>query len=131
MDNLFETPQIVSLRYIVDNVKTSIPFYVELLGFEIVMNPPVGFAMISKGNLRLLLNEPGAGGAGQSMPDGATPAPGGWNRMQLQTHDLVSAIHSLKAMKAKFRNDIVVGNGGKQILLIDPSGNLIELIESK
>ncbi len=93
------------------------------------MHTPGGFAMLSKGNLRLLLNQPGAGGAGQAMPDGTMPAPGGWNRIQLQTQDLDSAIKKLTNQKAKFRNKLVMGNGGKQILLLDPSNNLIELIE--
>jgi catechol 2,3-dioxygenase-like lactoylglutathione lyase family enzyme len=106
-------------------------FYTELLGFEIVMNPPSGFAMLSKGNLRLLLNEPGAGAAGQSMPDGVKPAPGGWNRLQLQTQDIASAIEHLSTKNVQFRNELVKGNGGKQILLKDPSGNLIELVEPK
>jgi predicted enzyme related to lactoylglutathione lyase len=95
------------------------------------MNPPGGFAMLSRGNIRLMLNEPGAGGAGQAMPDGTAPSSGGWNRFQLQTHDLNSAIAYLKRNNANFRNEIVSGNGGKQILLLDPSGNLIELVEPK
>jgi catechol 2,3-dioxygenase-like lactoylglutathione lyase family enzyme len=129
MLDLFDKPQTVTVRYIVSDVKACVTFYVELLGFEIVMNPPSGFAMLSRGNLRLLLNEPGAGGAGQSMPDGRVPEPGGWNRMQLQTRDINAAINQLKSKKAEFRNDVVVGNAGKQILLLDPSGNLIEIIE--
>lgn len=81
MDSLFETPETVSIRYIVDDVKACVKFYTELLGFEVKMNPPSGFAMLTKGNIRLLLNEPGAGGAGQSMPDGTAPPPAagiGW-----------------------------------------------------
>lgn len=129
MDRLFNNPDTVSIRYIVNDVNACVKFYTELLGFESVMNPPSGFAMLSKGNVRLLLNQPGAGGAGQSMPDGTAPAPGGWNRMQLQTPDIQSAIEFLKSKNAKFRNDLVIGNGGKQILLLDPSGNLVELVE--
>lgn len=129
MDGLFKNPDAVSIRYIVNDVKACVKFYTDILGFESVMNPPSGFAMLSKGNLRLLLNEPGAGGAGQSMPDGTAPEPGGWNRMQLQTPDISSAIDYLRGKNAKFRNELVIGNGGEQILLLDPSGNLIELIE--
>ena len=131
MSNTFVTPEIVNIRYIVNDVSSCVKFYAELLGFEIVMNPPGGFAMLKKGNLRLLLNEPGAGGAGQSMPDGDSPKPGGWNRIQLQTQDIASEIKRLKNKNARFRNELVTGNGGKQILLLDPSGNLIELVEPK
>jgi catechol 2,3-dioxygenase-like lactoylglutathione lyase family enzyme len=129
MDKLFDKPENVSIRYIVKDVKAAVQFYSDVLGFEIVMNPPSGFAMLSKGNMRLLLNEPGAGAAGQSMPDGTAPEPGGWNRLQLQTRDMQAAIDFLKSKKVKFRNEAVVGAGGKQILAIDPSGNLVELIE--
>jgi hypothetical protein len=87
--------------------------------------------MLSKGNLRLLLNEPGPGGGGQAMPDGAVPAPGGWNRIQIEVENLEETIKALKDKKATFRNELVVGIGGKQILLQDPSGNLVELFESK
>ncbi|HYG19602.1 MAG TPA: VOC family protein [Ohtaekwangia sp.] len=131
MKSTFIIPETVSVRYIVNDVSASVKFYVELLGFEVAMNPPAGFAMLSKGNLRLLLNAPGAGGAGQSMPDGVSPAPGGWNRIQLQTKDIAGAITELQHKKAQFRNALVTGNGGKQILLLDPSGNLIELVEPK
>src|SRR5690606_9598951 len=95
------------------------------------MNPPSGFAMLTKGNIRLLLNEPGAGGAGQSMPDGTAPEPGGWNRMVFNTPDIHAAVDFLKSKDARFRNEIVEGFGGKQILLLDPSGNLVELVEPK
>lgn len=131
MDNTFFNSETVSVRYIVNDIESCVKFYTLLLGFEVVMNPPGGFAMLSKGNLRLLLNEPGAGGAGQSTADGATPAPGGWNRIQLQTKDLEAAIDQLMNQKVRFRNELVLGNGGKQILVLDPSGNLIELVEPK
>lgn len=121
----------VSVRYIVDDINACVTFYTELLGFDVVMNPPAGFAMLSKGNIRLLLNEPGAGGAGKSMPDGTKPEPGGWSRLVLQTNALESLIAQLKNRKAKFRNELVAGNAGKQILLLDPSGNVIELFEPK
>jgi catechol 2,3-dioxygenase-like lactoylglutathione lyase family enzyme len=131
MNNTFFSAEMVSVRYIVNDIDSCVKFYTQLLGFDVVMNPPSGFAILSKGNLRLLLNEPGAGGAGQSMPDGTVPSPGGWNRIQLNTQDLQSAIEELTKQKASFRNELVMGNGGKQILLLDPSGNLIELVEPK
>jgi catechol 2,3-dioxygenase-like lactoylglutathione lyase family enzyme len=93
------------------------------------MQPGPGFAAISRGELRLLLNRPGAGGAGQAMPDGQVPAPGGWNRIQLEVEDLDAAVARLRAAGSRFRNEIVVGRGGKQILLEDPSSNPIELFE--
>jgi catechol 2,3-dioxygenase-like lactoylglutathione lyase family enzyme len=119
----------VSVRYIVDDVDAAILFYTKHLGFNVEMNPAPGFAMLSRGDLRLLLNEPGAGGAGQAMPDGRRPEPGGWNRIQLQVDDLASLVNTLGQAGAHFRNDIVTGRGGKQILLDDPAGNCIELSE--
>jgi catechol 2,3-dioxygenase-like lactoylglutathione lyase family enzyme len=116
----------VSVRYIVHDVDAAIAFYTERLGFGVEFNPP-GFAVLSRGDLRLLLNEPGAGGAGQPMPDGREPEPGGWNRIQLEVDDLVGEVEALR--DANFRNEIVGGRGGKQILLEDPSGNPIELFE--
>jgi catechol 2,3-dioxygenase-like lactoylglutathione lyase family enzyme len=120
----------VQVRYIVHDVDAAIPFYCQHLGFEEVMHPGPGFAMLSRGDLRLLLNTPGGGGgAGQAMPDGRVPEPGGWNRFTIELADLNAAVESLRAGGARFRNDIVVGRGGKQILLEDPSGNPIELFE--
>ena len=119
----------VSVRYIVNDVDAAVEFYTKLLGFSVDLRPAPGFASLSRGNLRLLLNAPGAGGAGQAMPDGSKPAPGGWNRIQLEVADLASEVEKLRQAKAHFRNDIVIGNGGKQILLDDPSGNPIELFE--
>jgi catechol 2,3-dioxygenase-like lactoylglutathione lyase family enzyme len=119
----------VSVRYIVSDVDAAIPFYTETLGFQLDMHPAPGFAMLSKGNLRLLLNRPGAGGAGQAMPNGQVPAPGGWNRIQIEVEDLMATVESLKGKGCRFRNELVVGNGGKQILIEDPSGNPIELFE--
>jgi catechol 2,3-dioxygenase-like lactoylglutathione lyase family enzyme len=118
----------VSVRYIVDNVEAALAFYTERLGFSVEFNAP-GFAVLSRGELRLLLNEPGAGGAGQPMPDGRKPEPGGWNRIQLEVDDLASEVEALRDTGAHFRNEIVGGRGGKQILLEDPSGNPIELFE--
>lgn len=119
----------VSVRYIVDDVDVAIEFYTQHLDFRLDLHPAPGFARLSRGNLHLLLNSPGAGGAGQSMPDGRAPVPGGWNRIQLEVNDLASTVESLRKTGARFRNDIVIGNGGKQILLEDPAGNCIELFE--
>lgn len=119
----------VSVRYIVSDVDEAIPFYTDMLGFQVDMHPAPGFASLSKGDLRLLLNRPGAGGAGQSMPDGQTPAPGGWNRIQIEVEDLAATVEKMKNAGCTFRSEIVVGNGGKQILVNDPSGNPIELFQ--
>lgn len=119
----------VSVRYIVTDVDTAVAFYTELLGFQLDMQPAPGFAQVSRGALQVLLNRPGAGGAGQAMPDGRFPAPGGWNRIRIEVEDLPATVERLKAAGGQFRNDIVIGNGGKQILLEDPSGNPIELFQ--
>ena len=119
----------VSVRYIVDDVDAAIYFYTRHLGFDVELNPAPGFAVLSRGDLRLLLNAPGAGGAGQAMPDGRRPEPGGWNRIQLEVRDLAGEVERMRDAGARFRNEIVSGRGGKQILLEDPSGNPIELFE--
>jgi catechol 2,3-dioxygenase-like lactoylglutathione lyase family enzyme len=119
----------VSVRYIVDDVEAAIAFYTELLGFEVERHPAPGFAMLSRGSLRLLLNAPGAGGAGQPTPDGEMPEPGGWNRIQLEIGDLNGAVEALQEAGAPFRNEIVTGQGGRQILVDDPAGNPVELFE--
>jgi catechol 2,3-dioxygenase-like lactoylglutathione lyase family enzyme len=120
----------VSVRYIVDDVDAAIAFYRDHLGFEEVMHPAPSFAMLSRGDLRLVLSAPsGAGGGGQSMPDGTQPEPGGWNRFMLEVPDLAGIVGELREAAVDFRNDIVVGVGGKQILVNDPSGNPIELFE--
>jgi catechol 2,3-dioxygenase-like lactoylglutathione lyase family enzyme len=119
----------VRIRYIVTDVDTAIAFYTKLLGFQLDMHPGPGFAMLSRGNLQLLLNRPGAGGAGQAMPDGQSPAPGGWNRIQLEFEDLATTVAQLQSAGVRFRNPIVIGNGGQQTLVEDPSGNPIELFQ--
>jgi predicted enzyme related to lactoylglutathione lyase len=111
------------------DVDAAIPFYTELLGFQVAMHPAPGFASLSKGDLQLMLNQPGAGGAGQAMPDGQVPTPGGWNRIQIEVEDLSAAVENLQRGGCRFRNQIVVGKGGKQILVDDPSGNPVELFE--
>jgi catechol 2,3-dioxygenase-like lactoylglutathione lyase family enzyme len=119
----------VSVRYIVDDVDAAILFYTGMLGFKLEMHPAPGFASLSRGNLQLLLNRPGAGGAGQAMTDGQRPSPGGWNRIQIEVEDIEASVEKLKGAGARFRNEIVTGNGGKQILVEDPSGNAIELFQ--
>lgn len=119
----------VSVRYIVTSVDEALPFYTDLLGFEVDMHPAPGFARLSRGDLYLLLNQPGAGGAGAAMPDGSVPGPGGWNRIQIEVVDLEATVERLKQSGCRLRNDIVIGNGGKQILAEDPSGNPVELFE--
>jgi catechol 2,3-dioxygenase-like lactoylglutathione lyase family enzyme len=107
----------VSVRYIVADVDEAISFYTKMLGFQVDLHPAPGFARLSMGDLRLLLNRPGAGGAGQAMPDGQSPVPGGWNRIQIEVEDLDTAVEKLKGDGCRFRNQIVIGNGGKQILI--------------
>lgn len=119
----------VSIRYIVDSVDEALPFYTEFLEFDVDMHPAPGFARLSRGDLYLLLNQPGAGGAGQAMPDGTMPAPGGWNRIQIEVDDLEATVERLRDAGCRLRNEIVIGNGGKQIIAEDPSGNPVEIFE--
>ena len=118
------------VRYIVSDVDAAVRFYCEMLGFQVDMRPAPGFARLSNENLQLMLNRPGAGGAGQAMPDGQMPKPGGWNRIQIEVQNLQATVQRLKAAGCLFRNEIVEGTGGKQILLNDPSGNAVELFQS-
>ncbi|HEX5096943.1 MAG TPA: VOC family protein [Acidimicrobiia bacterium] len=120
----------VSVRYIVTDVDEAIAFYCDDLGFKEVMHPAPAFAMLTRGDLRLTLTAPGGGpGGGQAMPDGTLPAPGGWNRFALEVEDLDAEVSRLRQRGARFRNDIVTGVGGKQILVEDPSGNPVELFQ--
>jgi catechol 2,3-dioxygenase-like lactoylglutathione lyase family enzyme len=120
----------VSVRYIVKDVDAAVAFYTGLLGFKVDMHPGPGFASLSRGDLRLLLNRPGGGGgAGQSMPDGRVPAPGGWLRFQLEVPDIEAAVARLKAAGAILRSEVITGQGGKQVIVDDPSGNPIELFQ--
>jgi len=119
----------VSVRYIVADVEAAIAFYTERLGFTLELHPAPGFARLVRGDLRLLLNRPGAGGAGQAAADARIPESGGWNRIQLEVVDLEAAVKTLEGAGCRFRSDIVIGNGGRQVLVDDPSGNPVELFE--
>ena len=120
----------VSVRYIVHDVDAAISFYTDLLGFTVDTHPGPGFASLSSGDLRLLLSRPGGGGgAGQSMPTGETPAPGGWLRFQHPVSDIEAVVREMKSAGAHFRSEIITGNGGKQVLVEDPSGNPVELFQ--
>ncbi len=118
----------IAVRYIVNDVEEAIAFYTHLLDFTVKMHPAPGFAALIRDKLTLYLNAPGAGGGGQAT-DENNPKPGGWNRFQLEVKDLEAVIEQLKEQSAQFRGEMVTGKGGKQILLEDPSGNLVELFE--
>ena len=120
--------EIVNVRYMVDDVDESIVFYTKLLGFELLTNFAPAFADVQRGNLRLLLAGP-TSSAGRPMPDGAKPGPGGWNRIHFIVDDIDAEVAQLRDAGANFRNDIIEGPGGKQILLQDPSGNVIEIFQ--
>jgi catechol 2,3-dioxygenase-like lactoylglutathione lyase family enzyme len=120
----------VQVRYIVHDVEAAIDFYVNQLGFRLEMHPAPAFAMLSSGDLRLVLSAPNPmSGGGQPMPDGTRQRPGGWNRFAVQVSDIAATVEKLRAAGATFRNDIVTGVGGKQIIVDDPSGNPVELFE--
>jgi catechol 2,3-dioxygenase-like lactoylglutathione lyase family enzyme len=120
--------EVVNVRYMVDDVDESIAFYTKLLGFETLTNAAPAFADVKRGNLRLLLSGPKSS-AGRPMPDGRTPGPGGWNRIHFIVDDIDGEVARLRDAGATFRNDILSGPGGKQILLEDPSGNVVELFQ--
>lgn len=119
----------ISVRYIVDDVDAAVDFYTSVFQFEVAMRPAPGFAMLNRGELRLLLNSPGAGGAGQTLADGSRPEPGGWNRFQLQVDDLDAAIEDMRKVGADLRIDVIDGRGGRQALVPDPAGNLVEVFQ--
>jgi catechol 2,3-dioxygenase-like lactoylglutathione lyase family enzyme len=120
--------EIVSVRYMVDDVDEAVAFYTKLLGFELTFNAGPPFAEVRRGNLRLLLAGP-ASSAGRPMPDGTKPGPGGWNRIHFIVDDIDAEVARFRDAGAHFRNDIIEGPGGKQILLLDPSGNVVELFQ--
>jgi catechol 2,3-dioxygenase-like lactoylglutathione lyase family enzyme len=119
----------VNVRYMVNDVEASIAFYVDHLGFNLLSKNLPAFADVARGELRLLLSG-SASSAGRPMPDGRVPVPGGWNRIELVVDDLVAEVARLRSAGLAFRNDIVTGPGGKQILLEDPSGNVVELFQA-
>jgi catechol 2,3-dioxygenase-like lactoylglutathione lyase family enzyme len=122
----------VSVRYIVDDVDEASSFYCEHLGFREQMHPAPTFAMLQRGDLRLVLSAPGGqGGGGQAMPDGTKPQPGGWNRFMLEVSDLASAAAALHAAGIRFRSEVIEGVGGSQVIVEDPSGNPVELFSPR
>jgi len=123
-----ETINKVNVRYMVDDVDSAVAFYTQYLGFTLLTNYAPAFADVTRGDLRLLLSGR-TSSAGKAMPDGTLPIPGGWNRFQIVVSDLNSEVTRLKAQGLNFRNEIIKGPGGSQVLLFDPSGNLIELFE--
>jgi catechol 2,3-dioxygenase-like lactoylglutathione lyase family enzyme len=119
----------ISVRYIVDDVDTAVDFYTSQLQFEVTMRPAPGFAMLRRGGLRLLLNAPGVGGAGRVLADGSRPEPGGWNRFQLEIDQLDDTVARLRQAGVNLRGEVIAGKGGRQVLVADPAGNLVELFE--
>src|SRR5579862_2587910 len=119
----------VNVRYFVTDLDAAVAFYSDVLGFDVELRPSPAFAMLYRGDLRLLLSVPGGGGAGSAMPDGTLPEPGGWNRFALQVPDLDRTVAELAGKGAAFRGQVVVGVGVKQVLAEDPDHNLVELFE--
>jgi catechol 2,3-dioxygenase-like lactoylglutathione lyase family enzyme len=121
---------VATVRYIVDDVDAAIAFYCGHLGFRELMHPAPTFAMLARDDLRLVLSAPGGGpGGGQAMPDGTLPSPGGWNRFSLEVDDLDGTVEQLRTAGVCFRNDVIDGVGGRQVLVEDPSGNPVELFQ--
>lgn len=120
--------ELVNVRYMVDDVQAAVDFYTTYLGFQPRSSAVPAFADVTRGNLRLLLSGPKSS-AGRPMPDGVTPSPGGWNRIHLIVDDLTAEVNRLRSAGLTFRNDIVTGPGGSQILLQDPAGNVVELFQ--
>jgi catechol 2,3-dioxygenase-like lactoylglutathione lyase family enzyme len=120
--------EMVSVRYLVDDVASAVAWYTELLGFEVLNDFAPAFADVARGSLRLLLSGP-TSSAGRPMPDGETPGPGGWNRIHLIVDDIEAEVDRLREAGARFRNDILSGPGGQQVLLLDPAGNVVELFQ--
>ena len=127
-EDLANVKDLVSVRYMVDDVDAAVAFYTKHLGFTVRMSAAPAFADVARGQLRLLLSGP-ASSAGRPMPDGAVPAPGGWNRIHLVVSDIAAEVDRLRAAGVPFRNDIVKGPGGQQILIEDPAGNVVELFQ--
>jgi len=123
-----QTSEMVNVRYMVDDVADAIAFYTQFLDFEVLTSFPPAFADVKRGHLRLLLSGP-TSSAGRPMPDGTKPGPGGWNRIHLLVDDIERDVARLRGAGARFRNDIISGPGGKQVLLLDPSGNVVELFQ--
>jgi len=123
-------PELVRVRYMVNDVSTTVAFYTTKLGFKLDMQSGPYFAALSRGGVQLLVSPTkGPGGASQPMPNGDRPAPGGWNRLVLNTPDLQGDVERLRKQGVRFRNEIVIGLGGNEILLEDPSGNVVELFQ--
>jgi catechol 2,3-dioxygenase-like lactoylglutathione lyase family enzyme len=120
--------EMVSVRYIVDDVGAAVAWYTQHLGFKLLTNAAPAFADVARGSLRLLLSGPKSS-AGQAMADGERPKPGGWNRIHVIVDDIAAEVARLRAAGVRFRNDILSGPGGSQVLLVDPSGNLVELFQ--
>ena len=121
---------VVQVRYIVDDIDAAILFYTKYLGFQKIMHPSPFFAMLSRGDLCLVLSKPGGGpGGGQAMENGTLPKPGGWNRFAIEVSDVESLVDSLRKAGVYFRSNIIKGMGGNQCLIEDPSGNLVELFQ--